>query len=394
MPAADKEEEKKALLDEEEARASQSSTSTAPHHARTLDDLGKPENIQKSKWDSIVPADSFELYPDALCFARTVKVLLIMVVVGSIGATLYSYFSGVVLIQREIYFYEDVQAPSIAICPDYGAADFESFEPVSAKKELLPRSLNTTNVDMKFYDCVRYAHCHCLDFPEAKMLHHENGIEFLEVRFKVKGAGNTFLFGFNEPGKDDYREVPHTFNYGLLHQKTMGHLNLHIVERKLDRLYAAGGGRIMHYDFQTAGMSVPSHDGETILIFGFKTFFITMDRAVSSIWSPFAIIALAAFCIALINNLNIFELIFPVIQHPVFVQREPAGFLVTVFGCCGCFKRHQVDRSEEPSELDKMVIDHHVEKKEKEEEKAGSCRAMIGQFQILPTSLMPSNILS
>lgn len=372
--SADNEEEKKALLDEEEARAAHSSDSSLPHHARTLDDLGKPENIQKSRWDSIVPADSFELYPDALCFARTVKLLLILVVVGSIAATLYTYFSGVVLIQREIYFYDDIQVPSIAICPDYGAPDFDSLEPVSAKKELLPRSPNSTNVDMKFYDCVRYAHCHCLDFPEAKMFHHENGIEFMEVRFKVTGASKNFLFGFNEPdsinpGKHDYREVPHTFNYGILHQKTMGHLSLHIVERKLDRIFAVGGGKIMHYDYETAGMSVPTDDGETVLLFGFKTFFIPLDRAVSSIWSPFAIIALAMLCMVYINNLNIFELIFPVIQHPVFVQREPAGFLVAIFGCCGCFKRHQVDPSEKPSDLDKMVLGHHFDKKKKKKKK-------------------------
>merc|ERR1711904_411664 len=134
-------------------------------------------------------------------------------------------------------------APSIAICPDYGAADFTSFEPISAKKELLPRSSNTANVDVKLSSCVGYVNCHCLDFPETKLFHHDQGIEFLEVRFKVDSpGGNNFLFGFSEPGKDDYHEIPHTFNYGMLHQKTMGHLSLHIVEKKLDRIMAAGGG--------------------------------------------------------------------------------------------------------------------------------------------------------
>lgn len=364
--ASESAEEKKALLGDEGAESGASSRGLPHENSKTIDDLGKPENIQKSRWDSIVPGDSFEQYPDALSFARAVKVMLILVVVGSVAATLISYFSGVVLIQREIYFYDDVQAPSIAICPDYGAPDFASFETVSANKELLPRSLNRTNVDMKIYPCVKYAHCHCLDFPEAKLFHHDEGIEFLEVKFKVDSGGKSFLFGFNEPGRDDYHEVPHTFNYGMLHQKTMGHLSLHIVERKMDRMFEMGGGRIMHYDYETAGMSIPSDNGETVLLFGFKTFFVPLDRAVSSIWSPFAIIALAAFCIALINNLNIFELIFPVIQHPVFVQREPASFLRTICPC-GCMKRHQVEK--EPSDFDKMVVDHHVEKKKKKKKK-------------------------
>lgn len=365
--SADKEEQKALLADEE--GGNRSSRASGIHHAKSLDDLSKAEEIQTSKWDSVVPSSSFELYPHALCFARTFKVLLVLVVVGSITATLISYFGGVVLIQREIYFYDDIRAPSIVICPDYGAKDFTSFEPLTARKELLPRGTNTTTVDVKSYTCVRYAHCQCLDFPEASMFHHDNGIEFLEVSFKIEAAGKTFLFGFNEPGKDDYHEIPHTFNYGILHQKTMGHLNLHIVERKMDRLLEAGGGKIMHYDYETAGMSVPSDSGETVLLFGFKTFFVPLDRAVSSIWSPFAIIALAAFCVALINNLNIFELIFPVIQHPVFVQREPAGFMRSVFPCCPCVKRKEVDVAGGQSALDKMVIDHHNDRKKKKHTK-------------------------
>jgi len=349
------EEERKALLAESDGHGDDK---------KTLHDL-VPEH--KSKWDSVVPTESFEVYPQALCFARTVKVLLVLIVVGSIVGALMQYFSGIVLIQREVYFYTDIEVPTVAICPDYGSADFKDFEPLSAKKELLPRSLNTTVVDLKSYPCVAYAHCHCIDFPEAQFFHHDSGIEFLALRFKVDGPAKSFLFGFNEPGRDDYHEIPHTFNYGMLHQKTMGHLSLHQVERKMDRFKEGGGGKILHYDFETAGMSVPSENGETVILFGFKTFFVPLDRAVASIWSPFALIALGAYLVVLINNLNVFELLFPVIQHPVFVQREPASFLRTMCPCSGCVKRKA--GVSDASRLDKIVVDHHERKKKKKDKK-------------------------
>merc|ERR1712139_55384 len=115
------------------------------------------------------------------------------------------------------------------------------------------------------------------------------------------------------------------------------------------------------YDYESEGLAVPTKGGNTELLFGFKTFFVPLDRSVSSMLSPFAIVVLLVLIASYLNNLNIYEIVFPVTEHPVFVQREPSPFIRSLCGCMGCVKKVERD-DEDPTDLEAMTDGHESRK--------------------------------
>uniref|UniRef100_A0A7S4RCV7 Uncharacterized protein n=1 Tax=Alexandrium monilatum TaxID=311494 RepID=A0A7S4RCV7_9DINO len=81
-----------------------------------------------------------------------------------------------------------------------------------------------------------------------------------------------------------------------------------------------------------------------------------MNRRVAE-RSPFAIATVIAMGMSLINNLNIFGLVWPQQQHPIFTQREPSILLRCLCGRCGCMQR-RLHRTRPRTRLEMLLAEH------------------------------------
>jgi len=326
----------------------------------------------RRRYDFVVESDSFIDYPDALFCARLLKALLVLSILGCVAVLIITFLMGQLEISRDIYKYVAIEAPSVVICPDYGGG-FDDFQLIRTTIGKLPGTSEPADeLEHELaYECMDHnLHCRCVDFPRGTMLkHYDDAIDFIKVEFKAKPSSTSsdnFLFGFNEPGKHDVQEVPHTFNMGMLHRKTMGHLTMREISEKMDKIWGAltkfDTRSVRAYDYETAGLAVFSRGGNTELLFGFKTFFVAMDRSVSSMLSPFAIIVLLALIASYVNNLNLYDLVFPVTEKPVFVQREPNPFVRQLCACMSCTKKVDRDDEDPATDLENATDNHQSTK--------------------------------
>merc|ERR550532_1204307 len=106
------------------------------------------------------------------------------------------------------------------------------------------------------------------------------------------------------------------------------------------------------------GLAVPSaHPFDTEVVFGMKSFQVARDQTFTGRFSPFAILTLLAVCMSILNNLNVFGLMFPVQDHPVFTQREPSTFFRNVFSCFHCVQRRKRNLQKQ-TRLEKLLTEH------------------------------------
>mmetsp|Transcript_89924 Transcript_89924/g.262814 ORF Transcript_89924/g.262814 Transcript_89924/m.262814 type:complete len:404 (-) Transcript_89924:73-1284(-) len=324
-----------------------------------------------SRYDWIVEAHAFQEYPKALCCARLTQLFLGLVVLASLACLIVYYALGVVQIEREYYWYDYLQVPTLVICPDWGRPSqgdhFRNFVMGEVFRGTYPSAEGlTTKINHTVQDCLETggARCKCIGFGNEYLEKHEHGTDLVSVRFDAVSQSPAFLFGFYEPGQEHAREVP-TFGYGLLKTRSLGYLTLHLLDVKDKKVsMSLRGGNISHfrdtrlYDWEIAGNAVPSVIGDTTeLLFGFKTFQVARDQTFNHLWSPFAIATVVAMGMSLLNNLNIFGLVWPVQQHPAFTQREPSILLRGFCGFCGCMQRRST-KSRPRTRLEMLLAEH------------------------------------
>lgn len=325
------------------------------------------------RFDWIVERHAFQEYPRALLWARLTQLALGLVVLVLLIVLVVYYAFGVVQIEREYYWYDYIQAPTLVICPDWGSGvpgHFRNFvmgdvaRGIYPSAEGLAKKLNHTT-----YDCLEDGgvSCKCVDFGSQYLQKLDHGTDLISVRFDVVTDSPAFFFGFHEAG--NVGKVPHTFGYGLLKTRSLGYLTLHLLDIRDKKFGLAlrGGGNMSRFrdtrifDWEIAGNAVPSF-ATTELLFGFKTFQVARDQTFDAIWSPFAIATVIAMGMSLLNNLNIFGLAFPVQQHPVFTQREPSVVLRGLCGCCPCARR-RTNKRRPRTRLEMLLAEHEEQMK-------------------------------
>uniref|UniRef100_A0A7S4UWY1 Uncharacterized protein n=1 Tax=Alexandrium monilatum TaxID=311494 RepID=A0A7S4UWY1_9DINO len=366
------EEESSPLLDhfgEEEARAASKEYGAFGGSDR-VSSIAEELAQHGSKYDWIVEAHAFQEYPHALVCARLTYVFLLMVVLMSVVILLFYYFLGVVQIEREYYWYDRIKVPTLILCPDWGRGDsgpggFRSFVMGSVTRGLFPSAEGLTRtINHTVHDCVEagQVRCKCVGFGSEYLEKHAHSTDLVSVRFGAVSSSPAFFFGFGDPGHA--LEGAHTYGYGLLRTRSLGYLTLHLLDVKDEKIrMSLRGGNISHfrdtriYDWEQAGNAVPSADNHTELLFGFKTFQVTRDKTFAAIWSPFAIATVIAMGMSLINNLNIFGLVWPQQQHPIFTQREPSILLRCLCGRCGCMQR-RLHRTRPRTRLEMLLAEH------------------------------------
>lgn len=365
---ADDEEERESLLaKEKDADADSSPEQKRFVHSITTDLLGADTG---DRFDWIVESASFKEYPNALFCARFTYCFLVLVVLISLGVLFFYYCMGVVQIEREYYWYDQLKVPTLVICPDLGRLyeGFGSFALGRITRGRYPSAhgLNRTVRDYTEYACMDRLLCKCIDFGSSTFVKLEDGgNDLISVSFNATSASQVFFFGFNEPGADDMREVPQTYAYSLLGTRVLGYLELHLIdlrEQKVSWSLRGGFHRIRDvrlYHWQIAGQSVPSQQhNSTELLFGFKTFQVARDQTFSALWSPFAILTVFLMGMSIFNNLNIFGLVFPVIQHPTFTQREPSLLLRGLCPFCPCWDKRPKRNRKHKTRLEELLAEH------------------------------------
>mmetsp|Transcript_88025 Transcript_88025/g.204832 ORF Transcript_88025/g.204832 Transcript_88025/m.204832 type:complete len:378 (+) Transcript_88025:142-1275(+) len=354
------EEENEALLEKPEE--------TLPRGVTLAEEL-----LSKDKYDWIVSGHSFREYPRALCCARLTQVFLLLVVFISLIVLLVYYCLGVVQIEREYYWYDTIRVPTLVICPDWAGQSrgFQNFSLGNISFGTFPSPGIVRGVNHTCVDCMesRGLPCKCIDFDNEWFEEHEHSTDLMQVSFVAQQQSQAFVFGFNEPSKNNSQEVPQTFGYGLLGTRALGYLTHHLIdlrEKKIGTVFRGGFSKFRDlrlYDWEIAGNAVPTEiENVTELLFGFKTFQVARDQTFVALWSPFAIFTVIAMAMSLVNNLNIFGLVWPVQQHPVFTQREPACLLRVLCGCCGCMRRKRATRHH-LTRLEQLLAEHQEELK-------------------------------
>mmetsp|Transcript_11303 Transcript_11303/g.30807 ORF Transcript_11303/g.30807 Transcript_11303/m.30807 type:complete len:388 (-) Transcript_11303:126-1289(-) len=365
-------EESEPLLESfgEDGRRTEATASVGFAGSQRVTSIAEELAQQRSKYDWIVEAHAFQEYPHTLLCARLTQLTLGVVVLVLLVVLFVYYALGVVQIEREYYWYDYIQVPTLVICPDWGGREpsrFRNFAMGDITRGTYPSADGLSmKINHTLFDCLETGGvpCKCIDFGEQYLEKHEQGTDLMSVRFDVVSESPAFFFGFQEAG--DLLKVPHTFGYGLLRTRSLGYLTLHLLDVR-DKKFSMSlrGGNISHlrdtrlYDWEIAGNAVPSPK-TTELLFGFKTFQVARDQTFTSGWSPFAIATVLAMAMSLLNNLNIFGLVFPVQQHPVFTQREPSVVLRCLCGCCGCLRR-KTNKQRPRTRLELLLAEHQDE---------------------------------
>lgn len=322
------------------------------------------EQLQRHDW--LIQADTFIEYPGALAWARCTKALLGLTVFIFVFVVIVYYLMGVVEIKREYYRYSDITAPTLVICPDMAQLphNFTNFNVTSVVAGTYPSPKGISEkIDFAVQDCVVAAHCKCVDFRKHSFVKRHDGTDLLSVHFNATSETGAFLFGFNEPGHKDMREVPQTFNYGRFRTRALGYVSMHLEEEHEQKLRNSLLSKsvmvrdLKLYDWEIAGNAVPTPDNHTEVLFGLKSFQVPRDLTFSHHLSPFAIISVVAMIVSMVNNLNFFGLVFPVQEHPIFTQREPASWLRALCCCCPCV-RHRKELRRARTRLEELIHEH------------------------------------
>lgn len=93
-----------------------------------------------------------------------------------------------------------------------------------------------------------------------------------------------------------------------------------------------------------------------------RSFQVARDQTFTGVFSPFAILTVLAVCMSILNNLNVFGLMFPVQDHPVFTQREPALFFRSLCSCFRCVQR-RTRNLQKQTRLEKLLTEHQEQLK-------------------------------
>mmetsp|Transcript_130089 Transcript_130089/g.277915 ORF Transcript_130089/g.277915 Transcript_130089/m.277915 type:complete len:386 (+) Transcript_130089:144-1301(+) len=318
------------------------------------------------RYDWVVEADTFMEYPGALSWARCTKALLVLMVCIFVFVVIVYYLMGVVEIKREYYRYSQIIAPTLVICPDMAQIPhhLSDFNVTNVTAGTYPSQQGISRkVDYAVQDCLPAVHCTCVDFRKHRFKKHHDGTDLLRIHLTGASESGAFLFGFMEPGDKVMREVPQTFNYGRFQTRALGYVSMHLEEENEQKLWNSLSSKsvmawdLKLYDWEIAGNAVPTSDNHTEVLFGLKSFQVSRDLTFSSLLSPFAIISLAAFTVSMVNNLNFFGLVFPVQEHPIFTQREPASWLRAACCCCPCV-RHRKELRRARTRLEELIHEH------------------------------------
>jgi len=334
-----------------------------------------------TRFDWIVEADAFQDYPGALFWARLMQIFISMVVIISLLVMFVYYCLGVIQTDREYYWYSEIEVPTLVVCPDMNSmahqptgnlrtnrpAAFTNFSVMVAAMDAYPDSMGPRSLDHTVEECVERAGCQCIEFPEDTSFERQNNrTDIVRVVFRTTTNDNSYLFGFHRNSKKASKdEVPTSFAYGSFGMKMLGYVTLRLVDRKSDKFTGFFESMNYHklkdmhiYDWMIGGLAVPSaHPFDTEVVFGMKSFQVARDQTFTGRFSPFAILTLLAVCMSILNNLNVFGLMFPVQDHPVFTQREPSTFFRNVFSCFHCVQRRKRNLQKQ-TRLEKLLTEH------------------------------------
>jgi len=329
-----------------------------------------------TRFDWIVEADAFQDYPGALFWARMTQIFISMVVFISFGVMMLYYFMGVIQTDREWYWYSEIEVPTLVVCPDMNSmtgnlrsgsnqVTFNNFTVTAAVMDTYPDSTFPEPINHTVVECVQGPSCRCIEFPDKPIFSRRwNGTDIVRIVFRTTTNGKSYLFGFHRNKDANKDEVPHTFSYGSFGMRVLGYVTLRLVDRKSAKVEGFYDRRWHElrdkhiYDWAIGGLAVPSEDRfDSEIAFGMSSFQVARDQTFKGLFSPFAIMTVVAVCMSIINNLNVFGLMFPVQDHPVFTQREPSLFIRQVFSCFRCVQRRKRNLQRR-TRLEKLVVEH------------------------------------
>jgi len=243
---------------------------------------------------------------------------------------------------------------------------FTNFSVMVAMMDSYPDSMNPKTLEYKAGECVERAGCRCIEFPERTTFERrDNRTDIVRVVFRTTTDAKSYLFGFHRNREAHKDEVPHTFAYGSFGMKMLGYITLRLVDRKAEKINGFFQSMKVHklrdthiYDWAIGGLAVPSEDRfDTEIVFGMKSFQVARDQTFTNMFSPFAVMTVLAVLMSILNNLNVFGLMFPVQDHPVFTQREPALIIRSMCSCCRCVKR-RTRNLQKQTRLEKLLTEH------------------------------------
>ncbi|CEM04119.1 unnamed protein product [Vitrella brassicaformis CCMP3155] len=336
---------------------------------------------RKGFWEGLQPAEELDEWPPATVgTARATKLLILLIVVGSVLGIVITFFMGILRVDVQYRYHSSLPAPSVVVCPDYGSK-FVSFQP-AAKADVVVFPGGKSQGTIATYSdlCIQDSGCHCVYLSHAHITDSPAGPEMIRLNFTATYAqpqpAGSFLFGFTRGPADLTRvqknptsggpasgmenilprgykmEVPHTFYFGRMGFRNIGYIELREVQKNVEMIQRGATNldfALSHtYDFTPAG--VPSAidqsgtpnattSGPTVLSFGFRDFYIPLTQAYEGMWSPFALVSMAILVTTAFNNLNLYSIVFPPKVNPISVQREPNPALQSLCACFSCCRR-------------------------------------------------------
>lgn len=306
----------------------------------------------------LVPAGTFGETPRAkralTCARASIFCLYITVVVASFGVISSFLVGNVVQIENRVLKYQHLETPSVVVCP------FEAHGTLvrapEAKYDIVAVKHSTDGLKETLSRRAFWCHfgtrdCMCLDLQghtlsEATSRTPDAPAERVEIHTTLEEPGSkTFKIGF-------YDSVDPVPDWSYVEQDTagFGHFkleswlvtdttarNLHaladVAPAELQRrhYYSYHFSRVGH-DVRGPSDTMPTSGHHTLLTYEFKNFFVQEYYSYLQPWSPFAFVSVGIMLLAVVNYLNIFNILFPVHGHNGIVKRNVSPFLTSI--CC------------------------------------------------------------
>lgn len=290
----------------------------------------------------LVDKRQFEEYPaSTLLCARIAKIVLyVSVVMLLITLTVSTFMEGTITTIEEVDQKEMLAIPNMAVCAlPWGGGHTTSLTPTVGVVQV-PDNGGSKPASVEKLKCSSVSSmlssCECFGFKGLSFKPHgkRGKLDYFEyVRFQFKTPKNTtsnqFAFSFYES------HIPQQWNYAAYGDETEGDVRSEeVAEGKTE---FTDGTPISRFSFRHSGQG-PSTDGSTVLVFGYDKFVTYVLATYSSRWNVFTVVTIViAFCAA-INNLGLFEIMFPEkLDEEDPAQLEPnhcCQYFCSCFACC------------------------------------------------------------
>lgn len=306
----------------------------------------------------LVPAGTFGETPRARralsCARASIFCLYVTVCVASCGVISSFLVGNVVQIENRVLKYQHLETPSVVVCPFEAHGTLvrdpdAKYDIVAVKHSTdgLKETLSRRSVWCRFGN----RECMCLDLQghtlsEATSRTPDAPAERVEIHTTLEEPGSkTFKIGFY----DSIDPVP-DWSYVEQDTASFGHFkleswlvtdttarNLHaladVAPAELQRrhYYSYHFSRVGH-DVRGPQDTMPTKGHHTLLTYEFKNFFVQEYYSYLQPWSPFAFVSVGIMLLAVVNYLNIFNILFPVHGHNGIVKRNVSPFLTSL--CC------------------------------------------------------------